>query len=238
MAAVAYGQRSPTLSDAGMILPAFEPDFAHAFSPSDFTDFIDRPPSPPLLYADTVSYVKLHSAPHGRRRLTQHELSSSPSAHSSRSTLHTMVDSEAAASGVTDGSNTLASSPTIQDPLDADSPSNWNGHDTRRTSTASSSSLSGDFNNWPGFDSNGAGLDAEHREQQHQHPAGDSIVDDAALGDDADIEQWSRERSSGSSDDEDEPYSSAALSRRAEIILANAKKRLNVRVTAFCVTIE
>jgi hypothetical protein len=40
-------------------------------------------------------------------------------------------------------------------------------------------------------------------------------------------DQWLNRHSSGS-DESDDPYSSAALSRRAEIILANAKKRLNV----------
>ena len=128
--------------------------------------------------------------------------------------------------GPTDGSNTLASSPTIQDPASSHSPGAWNGHDSRRISTGSSSSLSGDLNNWPGFDSNGV-----HLEKEQQHKVVDGFVADAPIADDdvdADIEKWSNDRSSESDDDDEGPLSSAALSRRAEIILANAKKRLNV----------
>ena len=230
MAALAYAQRSPTLSDAGMILPAVDDtDCIRAFSPEPY---LDRPPSPPVLFA-TAAYVKLHSAPHARRRIDLD--APSPSAHSSRSTLHSMPGSDAARN------DTLASSPTLHDPLSRESPSNWAKHDHHRPSTASSSSLAGDLNSWPGFDSHGAfddsGVDLE--EQQERRNSGSS---DAITGEDIENQPWSHGPSGGSGsgsgsgsddvdgddDDEDGPYSSAALSRRAEIILANAKKRLNV----------
>lgn len=216
---VPYGQRSPTLSDAGMILPvAFESDFARGTSPAPY---IERPPSPPVLYKRS-SQVKLSSAPQSRRRASQQTKSPSLSAQSSRSTLRIMGDSESAARTRTLRDDALASSPTIQDALSSQPPNHWHGQN-RRLSSASSSVLSEDFENWPGFDSqdnfDDSGVDlAEKR---------DNFSGDADIGDDMGNEQWPNERNSGS-DEDDDPYSSAALSRRAEIILANAKKRLNV----------
>ena len=86
--------------------------------------------------------------------------------------------------------------------------------------------LSEDFENWPGFDSHDAfdsGLGLEEQEKRDHFPG------DEQHGDDMDGDRWGQ-HSSGS-DENDDPYSSAALSRRAEIILANAKKRLNVSET-------
>ena len=88
--------------------------------------------------------------------------------------------------------------------------------------------LSEDFENWPGFDSNDtfddSGLGLEEHEKRDQL-SGDAKNNDGMEGD-----RWLHRHSSGS-DESDDPYSSAALSRRAEIILANAKKRLNVCAT-------
>ncbi|KAH9865648.1 hypothetical protein J1614_009234 [Plenodomus biglobosus] len=210
--AASYGPRSPTLSDAGMILPVvFEVDSTRGESPAPY---LERPPSPPALYTHAASsHVKLSSTPQCRRRASQQTKSPSLSAQSSRSTLRTMADS---------GVNAFASSPTIEDALGSHPPNrDWHGHDRRRLSTASSSVLSEDLDNWPGFDSHGAfddsGIDLADK-RNHSSPETD-------MGDGP----WPHERSSGSDDDDDDnPYSSAALSRRAEIILANAKKRLNV----------
>jgi hypothetical protein len=121
--------------------------------------------------------------------------------------------------------DTLASSPTIQNGLSSPSPSTWTPRDMRRASDASSL-RSEDFENWPGFDSHDAfddsGLGLEDQEKRDHFPG------DASKSKEG--EPWLRRGSDGS-DESDNPYSSAALSRRAEIILANAKKRLNVCVT-------
>ncbi|KAJ4367508.1 hypothetical protein N0V83_007091 [Neocucurbitaria cava] len=136
-----------------------------------------------------------------------------------------MSDSEAASKRATGRDDALASSPTIHNALGSPPASNWNGHDKRRLSTASSSVLSEDFENWPGFDSHesfdDSGVDLEEQEKRKH------FSDDTDIGDEFGTDRWPNDRNSGS-DEDDGPYSSAALSRRAEIILANAKKRLNV----------
>jgi hypothetical protein len=209
--------RSPTLSDAGMILPD---SHARSFSPVLYRE---RPPSPPAFYKHSnSSHAQLSSAV---RRRTSHQTNSPPlSAQSSQSTLGAMSDSEAAARQ----HDTLASSPTIQNALASSPPRSWTARDQRRSSAASSSVFSEDIDNWPGFDSHDgfddSGLGLEEQEKRDQFPG------DANDSDEMDGERWLSQHSSGS-DEDDNLYSSAALSRRAEIILANAKKRLNVRVT-------
>jgi hypothetical protein len=78
---------------------------------------------------------------------------------------------------------------------------------------------------WPAFDGPGAfddsGVALGEEEEHGQFPG------IASPGDDMDNDRWLENQSDG----EDEAYSSAALSRRAEMILANAKKRLNVRIS-------
>jgi hypothetical protein len=77
--------------------------------------------------------------------------------------------------------------------------------------------------NWPSFDGPGAfddsGVVMGEEEEQGQFPT------IASPDEDVDNDKWLENHSDG----DDEAYSSAALSRRAEMILANAKKRLNVR---------
>lgn len=215
--------RSPTLSDAGMILP--EVVHARGFSQDLHPE---RPPSPPALYTHTnSSHVKLALIPQNRRRTSQQPKSPSLSAQSSRSTLRDMGDSGAATRHAPARGDTLASSPTIQNGLSSTSPKNWSTQDKRPSSDASSM-LSEDFENWPGFDSHDtfddSGLGLEEQERRDQL----SGVEKSSP--EIDGERWLNRHSSGS-DESDDPYSSAALSRRAEIILANAKKRLNVCVT-------
>ncbi|KAI4661367.1 uncharacterized protein J4E79_005180 [Alternaria viburni] len=217
-----HGQRSPTLSDAGMILPSFEADFERAASPP----VAERPPSPSDLYRHAnSSRVRLSSAPQGRRRASQQTKSPSLSAQSSRSTLRNMPDSDAPTKSVPARDDALASSPTIQNALSRHSPSTWHGQDQHKISPTSSSVFSEDFEHWPGFDSHDnfedSGVDLEEQEKRNHHTR------DSDAGNGMGSERWHEDRTSGS-DDEDDPYSSAALSRRAEIILANAKKRLNV----------
>jgi hypothetical protein len=216
------GPRSPTLSDAGMILPEAH---VRSLSPNLHTE---RPPSPPVLYTHTnPSHVKLALAPQNRRRASQQSKSPALSAQSSRSTLRTMGDSGVPTKHALTRDDPLASSPTIQNGLKSNSPKNWTPQAQRRASDASSM-LSEDFENWPGFDSHDAfddsGLGLEEQEKRDHFP-GDEQHNNDMNGD-----RWLSQHSSGS-DEDDDPYSSAALSRRAEIILANAKKRLNVCVT-------
>jgi hypothetical protein len=218
------GPRSPTLSDAGMILP----DNGHIRSASPNL-LSERPPSPPALYSHTSpSHVKLASVPPARRRASQLTKSPPLSSRSSRSTLRTMDAAGAAARHAPVRDDALASSPTIQNGLSSPSPSTWTPRDLRRASDASSL-RSEDFENWPGFDSHDAfddsGLGLEDQEKRDHFPGDASKNKDGMEGD-----RWLRRGSDGS-DESDDPYSSAALSRRAEIILANAKKRLNVRAT-------
>jgi hypothetical protein len=141
-----------------------------------------------------------------------------------------MADSEAATKSLTARDDALASSPTIQNALSGQSPSKWNGQEQRKLSPSSSSVFTEDLDHWPGFDSHDSfedsGVDLEEQEKR------DHFTSDTDVGDDMGSERWLEERNSGS-DEDDGPYSSAALSRRAEIILANAKKRLNVCVLLY-----
>jgi hypothetical protein len=228
---VPYGQRSPTLSDAGMILPVFEVDSARGASPAPY--IAERPPSPPELYADSnQAPIKLSSFPKGRRDAWKKRRSPALSSQSSRSTLRNMGDSEAAVKSATaHHGDALASSPTIQDAMSGLPRNNLNGQDHRRLSPASSSVHSEDLDIWPGFDSHDkfddSGVDLEEKH--------DTFPGDADIVEDMEHERWQSGPNSGS--DEDEELTSAALSRRAEMILANAKKRLNVCVTVSSTTI-
>lgn len=209
-----------------MILPVHEAGHVRSLSPNLY---IERPPSPPVLQTDSdSSHVKLASAPQSRRR-TAYQTKSPLSAQSSRSTLRTMGDSGAAARYAPVRDDPLASSPTIQNGLTSSSPTNWAAQDQRRLSNASSM-RSEDFDNWPGFDSHDkfddSGLGLDEQENRDRFPSD-------ANHDETEGDRWLNRHSSGS-DESDDPYSSAALSRRAEIILANAKKRLNVCESPSC----
>ncbi|KAF1911919.1 hypothetical protein BDU57DRAFT_91846 [Ampelomyces quisqualis] len=212
--------RSPTLSDADMILP--DHDHVRGVSPSPHNE---HPPCPPVLYAHTTpSSAELASASQSRRRASPQIESPPLSAPSSRSTLRTMGDAGAPTRNEPVHDDALASSPTIHNSLGSNSPKEWTARHQRRASNASSK-LSEDFENWPGFDSHGAfddsGLGLEELEKRDQF-SGDAKNNNS----NTETDRWLSRHSSGS-DESDGPYSSAALSRRAEIILANAKKRLN-----------
>ncbi|KAL5118261.1 hypothetical protein ACEQ8H_003771 [Pleosporales sp. CAS-2024a] len=213
------GARSPTLSDAGMILPAaplrsLSPDLHPA-----------RPPSPPALRPPAAAgHVQLALAPQARRRVSPQPRSPALSSQSSRSTLRTMADAAPRAKHALSRADTLASSPTVHHGLHTASPKPWTPQRPRRASGASST-LSDDLDNWraldahDAFDDSGLGLEEQ---EKHDHFPGDKTHHD-----DLDPDAWLGPHSPAS-DHSDDPYSSAALSRRAEIILANAKKRLNV----------
>ncbi|KAF2652877.1 hypothetical protein K491DRAFT_604054 [Lophiostoma macrostomum CBS 122681] len=222
--------RSPTLSCAEMILPESS---LRSLSP---TPYVERPPSPPnILYTHSnrsAATIKLASAPQGRRGPSPGIKSPPLSAQSSRSTLRTMGDSDGSSrrsgSGGGGARDTalLASSPTIADALSSHPPNNWIAQPQRRISNGSSSVHSDDLENmkWPGFDArfDDSGVVMDEEEEHDQFPSQVRV-------DDADNDPWLSspidEHSEAGDDDE---FSSAALSRRAEMILANAKKRLNV----------
>jgi hypothetical protein len=223
--------RSPTLSDFGMILPD---DPLRSYSPSPY---IERPPSPPsLLYSHanrSAHTIKQGSAPQHWRRPSLSVTSPPLSAQSSRSTLRTMGDSAVAPKTPGTNNDHLASSPTIQDALSSHVPNGWSsGQQSRRLSSTSSSVHSEDLENikWPafaesgGFDDSGVVLEDDDDEDTDQFPVDVRAVNDAGK------DPWM----DGQSDSEEDngEYSSAALSKRAEIILANAKKRLNVCILA------
>lgn len=235
--AVAGGQlpspRSPALSCADMILP--EPSL-RSFSPSPY---MERPPSPPNMYAQpdanrstthveadhSMASITLAAAPRGRRDISPHVRPSPTSSRSSRSTLRNGTDANGSGSGcgtpqriASLRNDTLASSSTIAD--------GFTGAQRRGTSTGSGSDHSDDLENitWPQFDGPGAfnddsGVVLEEDEDRSKRFSG--ITD--ATGD-LDNERWLDEQN----DSDDKEENSAALSRRAEMILANAKKRLNV----------
>ncbi|KAJ8110123.1 hypothetical protein OPT61_g6949 [Boeremia exigua] len=219
---MASSQRSPTLSDAGMILPGSETDHARSTSL-----VFERPPSVSELYGAYQS-PKLDFPPQSRRRTSQQKQSPPLSAQSSRSTLRDMGDSGANIKEALTHNDVLSSSPTIHtNALTSQPVGSWEEQEQRRFSTASSM-LSEDFENWPGFDSHeqfdDSGVDLDEQGKRDRLPR--RFAKD---GDDMDNEQWMNGRTSGSDEDDlDDPQSSAALSRRAELILANAKKRLNV----------
>ncbi|KAF2706897.1 hypothetical protein K504DRAFT_470905 [Pleomassaria siparia CBS 279.74] len=227
--------RSPTLSDFDLLLPR---NSLRSYSPNPY---IERPPSPPsLLYSHSnpsAQTIKLASpAPQAWRA----SVTSPPlSAQSSRSTLRTMGDSGPPPKTPAPRHDNLASSPTFQDAPSNHLSNDWSSQQQqqqqqqkqqRRYSNTSSSVHSDDLENmhWPGFSGPGfaelgtdfddSGVALEDDEEQNDLP-----VDVRGDGD-ADNDQWM----DGQSDADDDEYTSSALSRRAEIILANAKKRLNV----------
>ena len=215
--------RSPTLSvrsfDSSMILPG---DEVRSISPPLFAE---RPPSPPSFYAHanrSTHTLTLATAP---PRLSPQLKTSPPlSSQSSRSTLKNINMSQPTVMSPALTDDTLASSPTVQDGLlhptsaDADSPSQ------RRLSTTSSlnsEDLEIIRNRWPGFEGPGfddSGVDLEDEENHDPFPA--SMLDGHAAN-----EPWGP----GYPNDKENTYSSDLYARRAEMILADAKKRLNVR---------
>ena len=122
---------------------------------------------------------------------------------------------------------TLTSSPTLQDHVDV---ARWETLKTRRTSDGSSSVHSDDLENikWPGFDSGdveeGSVVLDDEEEKFGSFPkvvgSDDSADNDEWLGAKADDDKENN-------GDQDALFQDP-LSRRADMILANAKKRLNV----------
>ncbi|PVI08501.1 hypothetical protein DM02DRAFT_510061 [Periconia macrospinosa] len=211
--------RSPTLSEISMILP--EGNALRSVSPPTF---VEPPPSPPNFYSHSnrsEHTIKLGFAPESRRTSPSQIRSPPLSAQSSRSTLRNMNPSASAApSPAVAEHDALASSPTVEDGLLSPQPNERNTPSPGKVSNGSSSDDSLDFENmkrWPGFENSAAfddsAVDLEEADEAHdQFPGG------GRGGDEQDNDHW----------DSDDQYSSDIYSKRAEMILANAKKRLNV----------
>jgi hypothetical protein len=204
-----------------MILP--DGDNLRSLSPTPQ----QRPPSPPSFYAHSnrsARTITLGSVPKSRREPSL-QISSPPlSAQSSRSTLRNMGDSEAVPKVMRAYEDALASSPTVDDTLLRPHTSDWKAAQQRRFSNGSSSTINSDdledirkrwpgFDSHPGFDDSGVDLE-EDDEEKDQFPVDVTTPD----------EPWPSEKKTN----DENAYSSDLYSRRAEIILANAKKRLNV----------
>ncbi|OCK77875.1 hypothetical protein K432DRAFT_333135 [Lepidopterella palustris CBS 459.81] len=227
MAIFNSGLPSPTLTNPDMILP----ESTRSFSPSPY-DHAQRPPSPSsLLYfaSHSAQTIKLASAPQGRRGPSPRTMSPPITARSSVSTLPNIAEVDATPTMRNHHDDVFASSPTLRDSILGHNMDSWEGYANRRLSNASSSVHSEDLENmkWPGFDGPGAfddsGVVLDEDEDEEEHIG--QLPKVANGDDDLDNERW---LDGPAEDGDDDPYSSAALSRRAEIILANAKKRLNV----------
>jgi hypothetical protein len=217
---------SPTLTNPDMILP-----FGSFGPPSP-----PRKEQPPLLLAnvrdlDLTSYG-LGSGKRARNLSTR----TPPPSNSRQSTaLSDIAEIDTTPKKLSRVVDTVASSPTLRDYGNTSRLSDWRAGSNRRMSD-SSSVQSEDLENlkWPGFDSHG-GMDTESEmsEQEEERfgsfpkdPGSDDNVDEG-VNDETD-DHWLGSRPDDDDEDDD------PLSRRADLILANAKKRLNVRCSRRC----
>jgi hypothetical protein len=217
---------SPTLTNPDMILP----------------DAYDYPHSPPVKYQhpahdhndyDYASPLGQVVTLHGRRMNGSGARPRSPSLLRLARPLSDIQEVETSqmtpkAQLLPYRTDALASSPILQDHLDV---TRWNTIKTRRTSDGSSSVHSDDLENmkWPGFDSGG---DAEEESvvlDDEEEKFG-SLPKVVGSDDSTDNDQWlgpKTEDDKENNGDQDALFQDP-LSRRADIILANPKKRLNV----------
>lgn len=220
-----FAPRSPTLSMISMILPDGHDAHHHDAQEDDRGDALNLGLAlgDPGHETRTVGWGPAHSR--GPLRGSPHNLSSSPI--SLPQTFHDVpadgMDGDAATQPrriESRDADALPSSPTVQDAL-----VHHNEQMPRRHSDDSSSISSDDLEHlprWPGLDvKNGyddSGVDLEDDEEADQFPGDEDTQGLNGVGD-----------ADGLSDPSDKHYTSDLYSRRAEIILANAKKRLNVR---------
>jgi hypothetical protein len=215
---------SPTLTNPDMILP--------------FTSFSTSPPrkepQTSLLLAN-VRDLDLTSYGFGNGKKGRNGSllkTPPPTNHRQSSALSDILEFETPqkANRVDDA---VASSPTLQGDGIPSTLSSWQPGSANKAHRLSdtSSVRSEDLENlkWPGFDSHG-GVDEESEmsEQEEERfgsfpkaTGSDGNVDDKA--NDENEDNWLGSRPDNDEDEDDDP-----LSRRADLILANAKKRLNV----------
>jgi hypothetical protein len=214
---------SPTLTNPDMILP--------------FSSFSASPPrkeqQPSLLLANVRDLeLTSYGFDSGKKGRIGSVLRSPPPAnHRQSSALSDILEIETPrkANRVSD---TVASSPTLHDFGAATQLSHWRSESANELHRLSdvSSVQSEDLENlkWPGFDSRGGADEESEMSEQEEERFGsfpkvigsDDNVD--YRGNDENEDNWLGSRAEDDDEDDD------PLSRRADLILANAKKRLNV----------
>ena len=205
---------SPTLTNPDMILPDKDDESGRS-TPTGYEAVSPPSPSairPPETRLESNQSTPYHEPPAGNTSppLEQPYRHGGPLSDITERTEETTPISDRRAPRY----STLASSPTVQRPtLEA-------LERRRRSSNASSSTASADsgIGQW---------LRTDDAEKRH---GGSDVGTDFEIGSQKTSEagETSRRNSMGSNEDEDDEFSSAALTKRAELILANAKKRLTV----------
>jgi hypothetical protein len=217
---------SPTLTNPDMILP--------------FSSFSDSPPrkeqQPSLLLAN-VRDLDLTSYSLGSGKKSRNSSvvrTPPPTNHRQSSTLSDILEIETPRT-VNSVGDTVASSPTLREFGAASQLSDWRSRssntDHRLSDTSSLHSEDLENLKWPGFDSHG-GVDEESEMSEQEEErfgsfpkiAGSDDNVHEKVNDENDDNNWLGSRPDDDEDEDDDP-----LSRRADLILANAKKRLNVR---------
>jgi hypothetical protein len=121
--------------------------------------------------------------------------------------------------------DTFASSPTVQDGLLSPGQGDYISHSPPQRRLSTTSSLNSEDlemirNRWPGFDGQGfddSGVDLDEGDNQDPFPV---PTPDSEVGE----YRWQ----DGDAQPKEHAYSSDLYAKRAEMILADAKKRLNV----------
>ncbi|KAF2145490.1 uncharacterized protein K452DRAFT_315726 [Aplosporella prunicola CBS 121167] len=194
---------SPTLTNPDMILPDLSDSQDSTPSPRPR---VQRPPSPSLLRQS----LRFSSRPTSQR--------TTPTRASTRASQRdsSTFDPDATPKSLFHREDALASSPTLSGTPRANLMGNWQEAMERKSSNNSLRTMDSDQSRWTGFDGSfGDESGAEDVDGRY-----DTLPYVAGSDEETDNEQWD-------GPDEDE-FSSAALSKRAEMILANAKKRLNL----------
>jgi hypothetical protein len=216
---------SPTLTNPDMILPDCDPGRE---SPSP-TFRSQRPPSPSALIRQLtppqqhVHHVQLERPPPGRRSASPRVISPAVSKRPSFATLPNISETELTPKKEAPYNDAIASSPTLRNTPSVSTIDTWRTATGRKASVDSDSPHSDEMetNQWQGFDF--GGQEAQTEEQEDLDRVG-PLPQIANVEDDVENDQWME----NDEDDDADAFGHNALSRRAEMILANAKKRLSV----------
>lgn len=229
---------SPTLTNPDLILPD---QGSAARLHTDIPAFRQRPPSPSQILRKVNSRTQFES-PYAQSQRSANSLVDSSetrtpplSRRSSKLEDRDELDTTPKGSGYLTGGGPVvgsSSSTTLREPqkLHANS---FGAPLSKRWSNTSSSVHSEDFASleslkWPGFDAGDDvdeddGIELIDEDEEEQFGSFPDAVSGTYTNGDEDARRRLDE-----DDDDDDPYSPNALSRRADMILANAKKRLNV----------
>lgn len=235
-----HGLPSPTLTNPDLILPD---DDRGSYSPAPDHSL------PPEIYVRQHDTIKLADAPPGRRTSTPRTMTPTSSIHSSHPT-PTTLDQDSAHFQHNRSVDTVDAAHSIRSHSSQNTPNAWRAN---RDVSRSNSSTSGRSRNsqkmsaqapiaetalYEGDKLQPHSRNAQTEEHAIPYSASDSRIEEeeeddkaAALpklhardDDEEENEKWLDDQD----DAETEMSSHAALSKRAEMILANAKKRLNV----------